>query len=77
MPRGAERARDEQQRIAGQEGHDDQPRLRKDNQEQHQVHPHAILRDPDAQRLVDVEHHIEKFKHQRPGVRKKVKPSRL
>ncbi|KAG1428565.1 hypothetical protein G6F57_023191 [Rhizopus arrhizus] len=36
MPRRAERAGNEQQGIARQEGQDDQPRFRKHNQEQHQ-----------------------------------------
>jgi len=45
---GAERAGDEQQRVAGQERQHHQPGLGKHDEKQHQVHPHAILFDPDA-----------------------------
>src|SRR3546814_4710245 len=61
--RCAERAGNEQQRIAGQKWQHHQTGFAKNNKKQHQVNPFAILRYPVAQELVYMENHVKQIKH--------------
>src|SRR3546814_1350609 len=61
--RCAERAGNEQQRIAGQKWQHHQTGFAKNNKKQHQVNPFAILRYPVAKELVYMENHVKQIKH--------------
>src|SRR5690606_34421666 len=61
--RSAEGPGDEQQRVARQDRQDHQAGFAKDNQRQDQIGPGPVLRDPRAQRLVDVQDQMKEFRH--------------
>ena len=56
--RSAEGAHDEQQRVARQEGHDDQTGFDKHDQEKQGIDPNAVHLDEFGQVFVDVEDEI-------------------
>jgi hypothetical protein len=55
----AESAHDEQQRIAGQEGHDHHARLHEHDDEQQRVHPGPVARDEGREVLIHVQDEID------------------
>jgi hypothetical protein len=62
LARRAKRAADEKQRVARQERQNHEPRLAKDDEEKHRVHPRAILIDEIAEKRVDVQHQADEMK---------------
>lgn len=55
----AQRADDEQQRVAGQKGHDHHARLHEDDEKQQRVHPGSIGHDEGLQVLVYVQDEVD------------------
>src|SRR5688572_15348164 len=62
-PGGGGGSRRQKERVAGQDGRRDQPRLAEEDEEQDGVNPSPVSRDGGSERLVEMEEEVEEFRH--------------